>query len=143
MTDIIESESECEKYFKSKYDEISKICTLLCDKKKDDEIIHEFFDVSKELFDFINDKENLINPPGNITLCNEFKNLLINWLFKYHSFFIHSPLSFSTKNGKDSFYYTAPEIIRQSYLQLISVYIWCKHFTDQGYSGVLPEMSFD
>jgi hypothetical protein len=135
--------TECIKYFKSKYNEISEISRVLCNKKKNEEITDELFNISKELLDFLNNKENLINPPGNIILVDEFRIFLINCISKYDSLYIHSPLSFSTEKGKDSFNYTAPEIIRESYFQLISVYIWCKHFTDQGYSGVLPEMIFD
>jgi len=131
--------SEFLTYFQSKYKEISKQSEVLCNRK----ITHELFDISKDLFDFIDNKNNLNNPDGKIILSNEFRNFLIKCLIQNDSSYVHSPLNYSTYDGKDSFYYAAPEIHRQSYLLLVSVYLWCKHFTDQGYSGVLPEMSFD
>ena len=137
MTDT----SEFLKYFESKYDEISEQSRILCDKKT--EINHELFHISKDLFDFINNRENLINPPEKIILSDEFRNFLVNCLSQNDLCYIHSPLHYSTEDGKDSFYYAAPETHYQSYLLLVSVYVWCKHFTDQGYSGILPIMNFD
>ena len=131
------------KYFESKYDEINEVSRLLCNKKNNEQLIKELFNISHELLNFIKDDKNLINPHGNVILVDEFKNYLINCLSRFDSLYIHSPLGFSREQENNSFYYTAPEIIRESYFQLITVYIWCKHFTDQGYSGVLPEMIFD
>ena len=139
----MENISEFLTYFQSKYDEVSEQITFLCDKKTNKEITPELFDISKELLDFIYNQENLLNPSGNIVLSDEFKNFLITCLTQNDSSYTHSPLYFSTEKGKSSFNYTAPEILRQSYLQLITVYIWCKHFTEQGYSGVLPEIIFE
>jgi hypothetical protein len=113
-------------------------------KTSETKISVQVFSMCPKLLDLI--ENNLKNPSDKPPLICEFKDYLKNEIIFLNideKTTHHSPLFFSTTKGKESFIFTAPELLNVSFYQLIIVYVWCKYLIESGYSGVIPELTFE
>jgi hypothetical protein len=134
-----EEDNSFDEYFENNKTEVFRKIKKVYEENKD-KIKVKIFLITPMLLKII--ENDLTNPPDKPKLKDIFKQFLINNLILYEDVYNkHSPLHYSTPDGINSFHYASPEIYKSTFYQLITTYIWCKHFIEyEGYSGVLPNV---
>ena len=98
------------------------------------------FKIGMHLMDLVNNE--LKNPSNNINISKSFRKYLISLLVGLDYNKLDNVMIY-TKNGNAYIRTRSIDSQIKTFYNLVSVYVWCKSFIKDGYSGIIPYSPLD